>query len=146
MRFYFDTSIFIAAAIEAHPQSVPARVIFQSLIKSKHEACTSTHTLVEVYSVLTRAPFRPPVHPTEAFQLIESMIGPSTELVSLIARETKATIKGCALRGISGARVHDALHLACATKATFDRVITFNLRDFRLLADPDFQNRIIAPA
>jgi len=39
------------------------------------------HSLTEVYSVLTRTPVKPPIYPSEAWQIIEEIILPHMELV-----------------------------------------------------------------
>ncbi len=87
MNIYFDTSIFIAAAVILHPHHTHAKDLIQSLNKSKRNGFTSTHTLAEFYSVLTRAPFRPTIFPAEASQIIDLLFNDSIGLVSLTARE-----------------------------------------------------------
>ena len=44
------------------------------------------HSLTEVYSVLTQTPFKPPIYPSEAWQIIEQMILPHMELITLARR------------------------------------------------------------
>ncbi len=145
MNIYFDTSVFVAASIAQHPHHIPARDILQSLHKSKRDGYTSTHTLAEFYSVLTRAPFKPPVYPAEASQLIDNIFDSSMNLVALTAKESRSAIKDSALKGLTGGKIHDALHLACAAKASCDLIYTFNLRDFRLIAVESVLHRIRSP-
>lgn len=45
----------------------------------------------------------------------------------------------------NGARIHDALLLACAARSGAEHVYTFNLGDFRELALPGMRARIVAP-
>ena len=47
--------------------------------------------------------------------------------------------------GWAGARIYDALLLRCAAKCNPERVYTFNLADFRLLAPASLQDKICAP-
>lgn len=103
----------------------------------------SAHGLAEVYSVLTRTPFTPPVYPGEAWQIQQSFLR-HLEVVALSAKEYQDVIRHCASNGISGGLVYDALHLRCAEKVRSDRVYTFNVKDFRLLA-PNLESRICAP-
>jgi len=84
-----------------------------------------------VYSVLTRTPFNPPLYPSEAWKIIEGMILPHMELVPLTPAEYRGVVRLCATDGWAGGRVHDAVHLRCAQKASCDRLYTFNIRDFR---------------
>src|ERR1700736_1749247 len=43
-------------------------------------------------------------------------------------------VRHCATSGWAGGRIHDAVHLRCAEKASCDRIYTFNVKDFRTLA------------
>ena len=91
--------------------------------------------------MLTRTPFKPPVYPTEVWQIIETMILPHMELVTLTAKEYQEVVRQCARSGWIGGKVHDAVHLRCAQKAGFDRLYTFNVKDFRVLAPDDLHLR-----
>lgn len=95
--------------------------------------------------MLTRAPFRPAIYPAEASQLIDGLFNDSIGLVSLTAREARSEIKDSAAKGLTGGKIHDALHLSCAAKASCDPIYTLNLRDFRLIADETIRHRIISP-
>lgn len=66
-------------------------------------------------------------------------------LVALTAKESRSAIKDSALKGLTGGKIHDALHLTCAAKASCDFIYTFNLRDFRLIADESIRHRIRSP-
>ena len=145
MSWYFDSSVLVAAAVNQHPHNAAALEVLEQLASAKHRGYTSAHTLTEVYSVLTRTPFRPPLYPNEAWQIIEAMILPHMELVTLAAKDYRELVRRCAMNGWSGGRVHDALHLRCAQKAGCDRIYTFNVKDFRALAPAEFQDKISAP-
>jgi len=101
--------------------------------------------LAEVYSVLTRTPFKPPLYPSEAGQIIEDMILPHMELVVLTPREYREVVLHCAASGWAGGRIHDTAHLRCAQKVECDRVYTFHVKDFRALAPSGLADRIAAP-
>ena len=49
----------------------------------------SAHSLTEIYSVLTRIPFKPPLYPSEAWQIIAAMILPHMEMVPSPRRNTR---------------------------------------------------------
>jgi hypothetical protein len=66
--------------------------------------------------VLTRTPFKPPLHPTEAWRIIEEMILPHMELVTLTSREYREVVHDCSIAGRAGGKIHDAVHLRCAQK------------------------------
>jgi len=145
LNWYFDTSVFVAAAVGRHPHNGSALAALEEALGRKHTAYVSAHGLAEVYSVLTRTPFKPPLYPAEAWQIIEKMILPHIELVTLTPKEYQEVVRQCALSGWIGGKVHDAIHLRCAQKIRFDRLYTFNVRDFRAMAPDDLQSRIVAP-
>lgn len=47
--------------------------------------------------------------------------------------------------GLPGGKVYDALLIGCAKKVAADRIYTFNLADFRLLAPPELLERVTSP-
>ena len=145
MNWYFDTSVLVPAAVTRHPHNAPALAVLEELINRKHRGYVSAHSLTEFYSVLTRTPFKPPLYPGEAWQIIEEMILPHMELVILTPKEYREVVRHCAVNGWAGGRIHDAVHLRCAQKTNCDRIYTFNVRDFRALAPSDVADKISAP-
>lgn len=49
------------------------------------QGCISTHGLAEYYSVITRAPFTPRVHPAEAGRFLDENVLPYFELLAISA-------------------------------------------------------------
>ncbi len=145
VNWYFDTSVLVSAAVTRHPHNAPALAVLEELLRRKHRGCISAHGLTEMYSVLTRTPFKPPLYPSEAWQIIEEMILPYMDLVTLTAKEYQEVVRHCAVSGWAGGRIHDAVHLRCAQKAGCDRIYTFNVKDFRALAPSDLAVKISAP-
>jgi predicted nucleic acid-binding protein len=145
VNWYFDTSVLVSAAVTHHPHNAPALAVLEELVSRRHRGYLSAHSLTEVYSVLTRTPFKPPLYPSEAWQIIEGMILPHMELVTLTSREYREVVRHCAVSGWVGGKVHDAVHLRCAQKAECDRIYTFNVRDFRTLAPSGQADKIAAP-
>jgi predicted nucleic acid-binding protein len=144
VNWSFDTSVLVPAAVSHHPHNAPALAVLEELAARKHRGFISAHSLTEVYSVLTRTPFKPPIYPSEAWQIIEQMILPYMELVTLKPKEYQDVVRQCAANGWAGGRVHDAVHLRCALKAECDRVYTFNVKDFRALAPVGLAAKISA--
>jgi predicted nucleic acid-binding protein len=137
--------VFRAAAVRHHVHNVQARDIVEELIRVKHSGYLSTHSLTEVYSVMTRTPFKPWIAPGEALRLIEDQILTHMTLVSLDETEYVDIIRSAAHEGWVDGRIHDAIHLRCAAKMKCDRVYTFNVRDFRAVAPESLADRIAAP-
>ena len=144
-RPYFDTSVLVPAALAQHPHHEPALARLKELARKKQRGCVSAHGITEFYSVLTRAPFKPPLHPSEVWRLIEEVILKHLDLVTLTAKESIDVTRGCATAGWTGGRIHDAMHLRCALKAQCDRIYTFNVKDLRALASPEMLSQITAP-
>lgn len=145
MKSYIDTNVLVAASVEDHPHHPPAFDLVRRVKSGEIEACLAAHGLAELYSVLTRAPFRPRVHPAEAGRFLEDNLLPHFELVTLSAEDYREVLNGCAAAGLIGGVVFDALHLRAARKAGCDRIYTFNVRDFRALASDDVRERIMTP-
>ena len=145
MKAYLDTNVLIAASVREHPHHAPALDLVRAVIAGAIDGCISTHGMAEYYSVATRTPFIPRVHPAEAERFLTQSILPYFELLALSADDYKEVIRACAGSGRVGALVFDALHLQCARKAGCDRIYTFNVRDFRVLASPDWIGKIAAP-
>jgi predicted nucleic acid-binding protein len=145
VNWYFDTSVLVSAAVTHHPHNSPALGVLEELIHRKHRGFISAHSLTEVYSVLTRTPFKPPLYPSEAWQIIGDMILPHMEMVTLAPKEYQEVVHNCAASGWAGARIHDAVHLRCAQKANCDRIYTFNVKDLRALAPSGLAGKISAP-
>jgi len=144
MKVYFDTSVLVAGLVEDHPHHAPAAALLVSAKRRKVDGFMSAHGLTELYSVLTRTPFTPPIYPSEARQMIEQTILPWVELVALSAPEYREVMVECAAAGWTGGAIHDGVHIRAARKAGCQRLYTFNVRHFRALA-PDLQERIVVP-
>ena len=145
VNWYFDTSVLVSAAVAHHPHNTPALAVLEELVSRRHRGYLSAHSLTEVYSVLTRTPFKPPLYPSEAWQIIEDMVLPHMELVTLTPREYRDVVRHCAVSGWVGGKVDDAVHLRCAQKAECHRIYTFNVRDFQTLAPSGLADKIAAP-
>ena len=137
--------MLVPAAVTGHPHNASALALLEELLSGKHRGFISAHSLTEIYSVLTRTPFTPPLYPSEAWKIIEEMIIPHMELVVLNPREYQEVVHNCAVNGWAGGRVHDAIHLRCAQKAGCDRIYTFNVKDFRALAPAALEGKISSP-
>jgi predicted nucleic acid-binding protein len=138
---FLDTSVWVAAFSQNHPHSAASRPLLQTL--SPDSSACAMHSLAEVYSALTRLPGNSRAHPREAMEYIASMTRHTTVIV-VETNDYLETIDAIGRRGIGGAVVYDALLLACARKARAERIYTWNVRRFRMVA-PDLAERIAAP-
>jgi predicted nucleic acid-binding protein len=120
VKTYFDTTVLVAASVAGHGLS-------------------------ELYAVLTRDPFTPPIYPLEAWKSISANVLRDFSIITLTPGMYRDTIESCANHGWIGERIYDAPHLSRARQAACDRVYTFNVRHFQQLA-PDLAGRIGAPS
>jgi len=135
------------------PSNSPVRFILEELFRQNHRGVTSAQGLPELYSVLTRTSFKPPLYPREVWLIIEQMILPHLELVALAPPEFTEVVQDCAAHGYLGGRIHDAVHLSIqdaiqlkpALKISAGRIYPFNGKDFRALATNEAQRKIAAP-
>ncbi len=144
MKVYFDTSVLVAASVADHIHHAQAATALSSVRSKKIDGHISGHGMIEFYAVITRTPFRPPVYPNEALQLLTQNILPFFEPITLSTKEYRDVVQGCAEQGWTGGRIYDLLHLKCAQKAGCDRIYTFNVRHFQQLA-PELASRITSP-
>jgi predicted nucleic acid-binding protein len=146
VKWYFDTSVFVAAAVTTHPHHGPAIAVLKELLSDGHRGLVSAHSLMEVYSVLTRTPFPRRLSATQVMASVESLILKPMELVALTGAEYEAIVRNCAANGWGGGRVFDAVHVACAAKSACDRLYTFNVQDFVALSPLDLAQKVMLPS
>jgi predicted nucleic acid-binding protein len=139
---FFDTSVLVAACQKQNEFHRPSLEAFARTDRA-HAAC-ALHTLAEVYAVITGMPGKSRV-PPELAPLFLDQVRDRCQIISLTPELCWETIQKAAHAQIAGGTIYDALLLACARKVKADRILTWNLRHFRLVA-PDLAGRIIAPA
>ncbi len=95
------------------------------------ELFVSTHTLAELYAILTSLPLRPRLSPAVARQLIGEVSAAAAALVELSASDYTRVVTRMSELGLAGGVVYDALIAQAAEKSGVERLLTFNERDFR---------------
>ena len=145
MRVYFDTNLLVAASVAAHPHHLLSFEALSKVWKGQVVGCIGTHGLAEFYSVLTRAPFQPRIHPAEAGRFLEDSILPFMEIVALSSEDYQAALKLCIHASLPGSVIFEALHLIGAQKARCNWLYTFNVKDFRTLASGEWLEKITIP-
>jgi predicted nucleic acid-binding protein len=141
MREFFDTFVLVAAFWGGHVHHLSSIKRFAAAEKN-HSSC-GTHSLAELYAVMTTLPVKPIIPPEQALLFIEEVRNRLT-LVSLTSDEYVRTIRNAAARGFTGGRFYDALLLACAAKSKAQITYTWNLKHHQSLA-PDFASHIQNP-
>ena len=133
MKILFDSSVLIAAFVESHPKHKPA---LSYLIKAKNrefDFFVSAHTILEVYSVLTSAPFRPKITSVIAKLLIENNIKAFAKIIYLSDKDYFKIVEKMCSSGLIGGIVFDAIIVECALNSKVDEILTLNSKDFLCL-------------
>ncbi|CAB1058298.1 hypothetical protein D1BOALGB6SA_3054 [Olavius sp. associated proteobacterium Delta 1] len=144
MKTIFDTSVIIAALVESHPMHGRAFPWLQQAKEKKFELIVASHTLAELYAVLSTLPLKPRISSSVAWRLIKENIESISKVISLTPADYSSTIKSLSEMGVIGGTVYDALIAKVAKKAKVERLITLNIDHFKRVWQ-DGQNKIIAP-
>jgi predicted nucleic acid-binding protein len=144
MKAMLDTSVLAAALVEPHPEHLRALPWLAKTKPKSSELVISSHTIAELYAVLSTLPVSPRISPGQAWQLIHESIEPRVSIVSLTSSEYIATVKHLSELRLSGGAIYDALIAKAAQKSGADRLVTFNTKDF-MRVWPEGQGRIVSP-
>jgi len=144
MKILLDTSVLVAAIIEAHPAHDLALSWLQRVKNTEAAGVVASHSIAELYAILTTLPIHPKISPKVAKQLIEQDIFSVCEIVALSDEDYKAVITHLAETGLSGGVTYDALIVYAALKAGVDNVVTLNEKDFRRIY-PELSEKIMSP-
>lgn len=138
---FLDTSVLVAASDAADPRHTASRSLLAAA--TPEAAACGAHTLAEVYAILSRLPGGKKVRPGLAGLIVEQIANRLT-VVPLSAEEYAATLRQTSRVGLAGGIVFEALLLACARKVEAERIYTWNVRHFHMVA-PDLADRIVTP-
>jgi predicted nucleic acid-binding protein len=132
-RALFDTSILVAAVVKAHPAHARALPWFKRAKSGEISMIVSSHTLAELYAVLTTLPVSPRISPDIAWSMLHENILGTAEISALSPTDYKAAIRDMKEGGFSGGIIYDALICSSAIKAHAEIILTLNGSDFRRL-------------
>jgi len=90
-------------------------------------------------------PVLPRIHPAEAARIVTEDVLPHFEVVAIDKEDYVKALFMTRDGGWIGAKIYDALLLGCAAKSQADRIYTFNVMDFRALAEASLQGKICVP-
>jgi predicted nucleic acid-binding protein len=144
VKTLFDTSIIIAALVESHPKHEIAFPWLKQAKTKTFELVIASHTLAELYAVLSTLPIKPRISPAVAWRLIHENIEAVSKVISLTSSEYSAVVKRLSTSGLKGGIVYDALIAKVAQKAGVKRLLTFNSDHFKRVW-PEGENVIVTP-
>jgi predicted nucleic acid-binding protein len=128
----FDTSVIIAASLPQHTSYVPCFTQLRAAKTGQTQGYLSTHSLAEIYSVLTRMPSQPRMTPQDAKRLIESYLQ-YLKAVPLEQTDYEVAINMMTTLNLPGGGIFDALIAQAALKVSVDRILTLNQKHFTRL-------------
>jgi len=141
VKVALDTSVIVAALVEAHPHH--ARASWWLRTRRKVERVASWHAYAEAWAVLTALPIEPRV-PGEVAAAVLERARRSITFVAPRSATYPAAVARCNARALRSGAVYDALHLVTAEGEAAELFLTFNVEDFVRLAEPRGP-RIVAP-
>jgi len=144
MKTLFDTSVLVAALVEDHPKHEKALPWLSRAKAQEFEFIVSSHTLVELYAVLTTLPVKPRISPNIAWRLIHENIERAANIISLTPKEYGSFIKSTSDLGLTGGIIYDALIAQAAAKSKVERILTLNAIHFKKIWQGD-ESAIIEP-
>jgi len=144
MRVLLDTSLLVAAMVEAHPVHARALPWLQRVKDGTHRGFVAAHSIAELYSILTTLPVQPRIAPAIAWRLIHQNVFGLCDVVSLSREDYAIVIDHLSESGIVGGLTYDALILYAGIKTEVERVVTLNEKDFRKIY-PHFADRLTGP-
>jgi predicted nucleic acid-binding protein len=141
MKAFFDTSVLVPVFFGDHVHHQASLALFIAFDKST--ACCGAHSLVEVYSALTRMPGRHRISGEQAILFIGN-IRERLSIVHLSGDEYADVLEASAARGIVGGGIYDAMLAKCALKARAETIYSWNVRHYTLCG-PDVTQRLRTP-
>jgi predicted nucleic acid-binding protein len=133
LNVFFDTSVLVAAAVDQLAQHERAFSYLAGALEQGQACACSTHVLAECYATLTALPLTRRVHAEEARLLIETNFVERLTVVELGLADYRRALRRVARLGLRSGVVYDALHLGCAEQGGYERLVTFNAKDFERL-------------
>src|SRR5262252_5834646 len=114
MKGFFDTSALVAVFYGSHVHHNASLARFIQFDKTS--GCCAAHSLVEVYSTLTRMPGKQRISAEQAMLFIGS-IRERLSIVALTGDEYVDALQAASGLGIVGGGIYDAMLAHCALKA-----------------------------
>jgi predicted nucleic acid-binding protein len=144
MKILFDTSVIIAALVESHPMHQRAFPWLKKAKEHHFELVIASHTIAELYAVLSALPTKPRISPATAWRLVHENIEAIGKIVSLTAAEYSSVIKKISERGLVGGITYDALIAKVAEKSKVEQLLTLNSDHFKRVW-PEGEKIIVSP-
>jgi len=144
MKVLLDTSVLVAALVGSHPAHDRALPWLVRAKEGRIDLVVASHSIAELYAVLTTLPLSPRITPGVARRLMQEDIESTATLIALSNAEYLAVVKRMSELGIPGGAIYDALIVKAAKKAEVKQIVTLNSGDFKRVW-PEGKEHIAAP-
>jgi predicted nucleic acid-binding protein len=141
LKYFLDTSVLVAAVLFQHPQHDKSLAIYRSA--NRRTACTSAHSLLEVYATLTRLPGNQSVGSEQALLFIDDVRSRLT-VTALEASEYWSLLESAVAENIVGGTIYDLLIAHSALRAGAETIYTWDVAAFKRLG-PEIARRVRTP-
>lgn len=143
MKVMLDTSTLVAGMLTDHVHYPAAHLWLARATAGAFDYLVSSHSVAEVYSVLTRIPRRPRISSSDAWRMVRDNITAHAHLVSIGGSEYASLVEELAQRNLGGGLVYDAIIAKAAEISQVDRLVTLNDAHF-LRVWPGGAGRIVS--
>jgi len=126
--------VLVAAFEVSHPRHTVCLPWLQQAQTEQIQGLIATHTLAELYSVLTRLPVRPRISPELAQRLITENLE-RFEVIPLTTEDYQMVVAQMVNLNLTGGGIYDALIAKAAVKAEVNTLLTLNPNHFTRLGE-----------
>jgi predicted nucleic acid-binding protein len=144
VKVLFDASVTIAALLPKHQRHSSCFVQRQAAQSGQIQGCLSTHSLAELYSVMTRMSIQPRMSPQVGNTLLERCLQ-YLDAIPLDTADYRYAIAQMTALNLPGGGIFDALIAQAALKVSADRILTLNPGHFTRL-DPAIAQIVQVPS
>jgi predicted nucleic acid-binding protein len=127
MKAFFDTSVLVPVFFGDHVHHPASLDLFIKFDKSS--GCCGAHSLVEVYSTLTRMPGKHRISGPQAMLFVGDL-RERLSVISLSGDEYAEALQASSALGIVGGSIYDAILAYCAIKAGSEVIYSWNVRHY----------------
>lgn len=129
MKAFFDTSVLLPVFYGDHVHHKASLDLFIRFDKTT--GCCAAHSLVEVYSTLTRMPGKHRISGEQAMLFIGS-IRERLSIITLTVDDYADALQASSALGIVGGGIYDAMLAHCAVNAQAETIFSWNSRHYAL--------------
>lgn len=101
---------------------------------SSHELVVAHHSVIETYAVLTRLPAKYRLSPSEAEMVIHGTLHGNAHIAPFDSGSVWQALDFVAAAPAAGGAAYDAFIIHLLATAGVERIVTYNVREFRRLA------------